>query len=33
MVTYGTDCFAIFAGLLIALPFFIVMSAPFVAGL
>jgi hypothetical protein len=33
MVTYGSDCFGILAGLLIASPFFIVMSAPFVAGL
>ena len=33
MAGYGADCFAVVMGLLIATPFFLVMAAPFVAGL
>jgi hypothetical protein len=33
MAAYGADCFAVVMGLLIAAPFFLVMAAPFVAGL
>ncbi len=33
MAVYGADCFAVAMGVLIATPFFLVMAAPFFAGL
>ncbi len=33
LAVWTTDCLAVLTGLVIALPFFLVLSAPFVGGL